>query len=348
MFTRREQYLALQLVSVQQPTRITPTVTSLPHLLRFSYMNDINQKTEAITGSMASSPLTNTPTDIMFDIFDLLTVTDLCNFRLVCRWGKNQAFKSFASRGYKDLQAYNCRDSACDLANILSRNKELATFVKTFTVHQCQFCINQDRGCRNDSNQPCEQDGAWTMSDIISALPNLNKIVLGRMANKSLARHLHRGDARDVEVPSHTAGGAEAPIHPAFGTSLPHLATVSLLTCFFTTVELKTILCLAGAPITHFDLTAVDCTDGNWLGVLSFILDIAGDSSSLWLVDPKAGVYYFELMPENGAKFFKALRGEHGIEAVTVQKGVASMKGKQAIKLGVAVITQYVTDGLWR
>ncbi|KAK5715702.1 hypothetical protein LTR17_016690 [Elasticomyces elasticus] len=150
---------------------------------------------------MASPPLTNTPTDIMFDIFDLLTVTDLCNFRLVCRWGKKQSFKSFASRGYKDLYVSNCSNSVCDLVDILGHNEDLAAYVKTFTVKQCQFCINQERGSRNDSYQACKPD---------------------------------------------------------------------------------------------------------------------------------------------------ARRGEHGIEVVAVQKGVASMKGKQAIKLGVEVITQYVIGGIWR
>ncbi|KAK3653247.1 hypothetical protein LTR56_004783 [Elasticomyces elasticus] len=295
---------------------------------------------------MAVPPLEKTPTDIMFDVFDLLTVTDLCNFSLVCRWARKQAFNSFAARGYKNLKVYSCSNSVCGLVDILSHNKELAAFVKTFTVRQCQFCIYQE--CGWYSGQPCEQDAAWTISGVISAFSNLNKLALGGMTSKHLARHLHREHARDPEVPSRTAGSAEGPILTAAGTTLPNLATVSLNACAFTSAELKAIVCLPGASTTHFEFDRVTCTDGNWLDVLSFTRDIVRDGSTLRIVEPKAGVDYFRLMPEKSAKFFKALRGEHGIEVVTVQEDVASMKGKQAIELGVEVITQYFTGRLWR
>ncbi|KAK4891770.1 hypothetical protein LTR27_009622 [Elasticomyces elasticus] len=286
---------------------------------------------------MAVPPLEKTPTDIMFDIFDLLTVTNLCNFSLACRWARKQAFNSFAGRGYKNLKVYNCSNSVCGLVDIVGHNKELAAFVKTFTVRQCELCIYRDW-----DNNLCNQDAAWTISGVISALPNLNKLALPTMTSKSLARHLHREHTRNP------ASGAEGPIHPALGTGLPHLATVSLNACAFTSAELKAIVCLPGASTTHFEFHRVACTDGNWLDVLSLVRDSAHDRSSLKLVDLKAGKGCFILMPENGANFYKALRGEHGIEVVAIQKCVASMKGKQAIKLGVEIITQYVTDGLWR
>ncbi|KAK5697326.1 hypothetical protein LTR97_007463 [Elasticomyces elasticus] len=293
---------------------------------------------------MASSPLTNTPTDVMFEIFDLLTIANLCNFRQTCRWAKDQSSKPFATRGYKEISTCDCSDSTYDLANTLKGNKDLASSVKTFGVQsQCQSCQTRAHGYDSLSGQPCKQDGTWAMSDILSALPNLETLVLHTMSTQSFARHFQGAHARKPGTPSYATGSGEW-----------HLATVSLHFCSFTSEELKAIARLADAEVTHFNFNRVVCIDGKWSEVLCSIRDAAKDGSSLNLSAPMVETVgagrapsSFALMPKNRAKFFKAMRGEHGIEAVTVQEWLASMKGKRAIKLGVDMITQYVTSGAW-
>ncbi|KAK3653246.1 hypothetical protein LTR56_004782 [Elasticomyces elasticus] len=83
---------------------------------------------------MAVSPLLQTPTEVMFEIFDLLTIPDISNFRQTCRWAKNQSFKPFATRGYSNLYVCECDDSASLLANLVEDNKDLAAYVKSLTV----------------------------------------------------------------------------------------------------------------------------------------------------------------------------------------------------------------------
>ncbi|KAK5745172.1 hypothetical protein LTR17_001624 [Elasticomyces elasticus] len=273
---------------------------------------------------MAAPPLTTTPTDVMFDIFDLLPMTDLCNFRQTCKWAQHQSFKTFAIRGYKHMVLPDINECVCRFARAMENNSDLAASIKTLSVWgkpQIKHGFSKMRSVGEDdflSRQTLQSHGEWTVSGVIATLPCLESLKLSGLTRQSFAWHFSR-----QHVPGSLNHGSDADTleYTTTGTNWPRLSFLSLRFTNLTSQELTAIYQLVGAEVTNVHLSSIVAVDGKWLEFLHKVpvpfpalktlrLQILLDGTRSSTKDD-AKLFTFQ---DYGVRLHKALRGANGIE----------------------------------
>ncbi|KAK3626549.1 hypothetical protein LTR56_019719 [Elasticomyces elasticus] len=310
----------------------------------------LTQNYQYLTGStMAASPLLQTPTDVMFEIFDLLTIFDICNFRQTCRWARDQSFKSFATRDYKNLHVCECDDSASTLAKLIEGNKDLAVCVKSLTV-RCGHHFCKRRTPRTPVyTLPYQKRINWTVSGIMAGLQGIERVELRGLTEGSVPHHFHCHDVDNVTKLSHVPNGNVEANTTTIFCRQPKLATVTLRSSSLGRAEILEIFQLAGGGVTSIHMAWVTCTDGQWVNILRTIQAAGLDKLQLQGLSDGTrrdceghgsgpAVLTFQ---DAGVKLHQAVRGAKGIETLTVQQNEASMQGKQAVKIGLEAILRH-------
>ncbi|KAK5688841.1 hypothetical protein LTS10_000819 [Elasticomyces elasticus] len=299
---------------------------------------------------MASSPLVKTPTDVMFLVFDLLAVTDLCSFRLVCHWAQDQSHKCFASRAYRRIRIHNKEDNALlRLARVLYENTSLASMVHTLRI---QWYVQVTR---KESVPQSPFIGAntpkWMTTPMLASVPQLKKLELNGMCSLKVlfGPRFSLQNAADVAEQSVDIV-APMPVWPM-------LETLSFATAYISHRNLKAIIRLVSPVLTDLQLQDVECYEGGWIDTLRDIQDATTNLTSLRLCglrediarriwyshdqDPSAGWETLFTCQAEGVAFSKAVEGQNGVETLSLQERTASMVGPEAIKLGLDMIAEY-------
>ncbi|KAK3633400.1 hypothetical protein LTR56_015814 [Elasticomyces elasticus] len=291
-----------------------------------------------------ASPLVNTPTDIMFLVFDLLTVADLCSFRLICHWTQDQSHKCFASRAYKRIRIHNKEDNALlRLARVLYENTSLASMVHTLSI---QWKESVPQSPFVGANTP-----KWMTTPMLASVPQLKKLELNGMCSLKVMfgprfclQNAPDDDEESVDIV------APMPVRPM-------LETLSFATAYISHRNLKAIIRLVSPILTDLRLQDVECYEGGWIDTLRDIQDATTNLTSLRLSglrediarrtwynhdqDPSAGWETLFTCQAEGDSFSKAIEGQDGVETLSLRERTASMIGPEAIKLGLDMIAEY-------
>ncbi|KAK5709715.1 hypothetical protein LTR17_019535 [Elasticomyces elasticus] len=295
---------------------------------------------------MAASLLTNTPTDIMYMIFDRLPLSDLCRLRLACQWAEQQSLKYFALRAYKHINIYDHGGSLLRLARVLWENKALASSVETLQVrwHSIKGRPKTEVWFprhRYFADQP------WKSSAVLASVPGLKKLELYGMTDSPVLF----GPYFDFRYSSAVKDV------PGFW---PRLDTLSIKSAYLPQPDLAAMLRILGPTLTTLHLEDVECYRGRWVDTLRAAQRAAIGLKSLRLValwddiwrrvkdssveyegSPAEWETLFTFRVE-GAKLLTTFRGPNGIETLSLQRFDASMVGAKAIELGLDMIEEHV------
>ncbi|KAK4891772.1 hypothetical protein LTR27_009624 [Elasticomyces elasticus] len=284
---------------------------------------------------MAASPLLQTPTDVMFGIFDLLSVTDLCNFRQTCHWASDQSFKAFATRGYRKLSICDCNDSVGMLESVVKGNKDLAAFVRNFTVRLNTACCKHWIPGTQVFLVPCQGDPKWTATGIISGLPNLENLELFGFGCGSFARHFSGHSGNATTKISQVAEDEELYKGTSTGPARPSLGSVSVNTSYGESAEIGAFVQLAVAGTTKLHMGGVTCKDGQWVDILRKIQPLdRRDYIYLVCMTALAGISRVRILYSNS-------KMDLPIITKRSESTEATMQGQKAVKIGLETIIKY-------
>ncbi|KAK3625206.1 hypothetical protein LTR56_020562 [Elasticomyces elasticus] len=302
---------------------------------------------------MASSSLVKTPTDVMFLVFDLLAVTDLCSFRLVCHWAQDQSHKCFGSRAYRRIRVHDKDNNALlRLARVLYENKSLASMVHTLRI-QWRFHMTW-----KESIPQTPFIGAvtpkWMITPMLASVPHLKKLDLDGMCSLQVLfgprfslQHAGDVDKESIDTVASMPGW-------------PTLETLSFVTAYVSHRNLKAIIRLLSPTLNDLYLEDVECFEGAWIDTLRGIQDSATTLRSLRVRDlwedirqrdryshnrdTSAGWEIMFTCQADGVAFSRVIEGQNGEESLSLEKRNASMAGSEAIKLGFNMIAEHVVQ----
>ncbi|KAK5715701.1 hypothetical protein LTR17_016689 [Elasticomyces elasticus] len=291
--------------------------------------------------NIPTPPLLKTCTDVMFMISDLLPMADLCNFRQSCQYVKVQVSHRFTTRAYKHVRMCDRHSSVRSIGNIMQGNKELAKYPRALTV--VHATINPACSC-------CTKESAgWTLSDVLSKLPNLEKLELHSITSGTIACHFVR---------QHVLGGVlcwrhASPQHQLvyIRPNLPQLTTLSIRSAKLTSRDLRAFVIFAGARLVNLSMNQIDSTNGNWVHVMQEILHTSTGLEKLQLRTLREFTgserfgfrsITFHDCKDISDKFSKAFRGLKGIEVAVLGFSEANMKGAQGIRWGLERIVEHL------
>ncbi|KAK5718964.1 hypothetical protein LTR17_015471 [Elasticomyces elasticus] len=292
---------------------------------------------------MAFSPLTTTPTDIMYMIFDLLPQADLRDFRSVCRWAREQSNDRFASQMYRTIHISNIKGTGPTTpiqraARVFQGNTALAAAVRILCIRLSPSVYGSGLAStdfRDVSYSILEVPG------IFATLSGLKKLELHNLTSFAAASRF-----RVQSIPS---AGTESLMSGALGTSWPRLESLSIKTAFLMSQELVAIVHSAGPGLTELRLDCVHTFDRTWPDTLRAILSTAASLDKLELrdlLDQTKEKFvtlssFFQFRDIIEAVFNKSFRGGNGGATLSLQSREASMVGAEAIKLGLDMIEKH-------
>ncbi|KAK5715704.1 hypothetical protein LTR17_016692 [Elasticomyces elasticus] len=258
---------------------------------------------------MAVSPLTETPTDVMYMIFDMLSSKDLRRFRLVCRWANDQSLGPFAKRGYSNVHYRKNQEEEYEFLNVFENNDSIAA----------------------------APEGTWKLMEVIPKLSGLTKLAMNDISNPSLEWHLSR---QNDLVHQRSLHRTAQPIHIVNSACRSQLTSLSLKRVRLTQQDLDTLFELAGVLLTQLDLNQITLVNGSWIGFLCTIQAKAPNMTSLALQDLResCGALDAFKFQDFDVTYHKAFRGQHGIEAIALRSEGVGMKGAKAVELGMDMI----------
>ncbi|KAK4891773.1 hypothetical protein LTR27_009625 [Elasticomyces elasticus] len=297
---------------------------------------------------MAVSPLTKTPTDVMYMVFDKLPIEDLSAFRLVCRWANDQSFRSFAKRGYRSVTIRDDHKFDDKFLKVVENNDVLRSAERTLIIRG-KFT---DYGvlCRDHylvRKQPTQPEGEWKLMEVVaslSGLPSLSSLAIWGTYNPSLEWHLFRQYHSELEASSHRTA---QPVPSLKNPGLPHLTALSLHKVWLTRQDFGAIFQLAGDALTHLAMHELTLVDGSWIAMLRSKRHMTANMTKMSLVNLYASDYInsdvkLATFRDSDVKFHKAIRGQHGIEAVSIQREGVNMMGAQAVRIGMDMILKHI------
>ncbi|KAK3625209.1 hypothetical protein LTR56_020565 [Elasticomyces elasticus] len=299
--------------------------------------------------TMAASLLTNTPTDIMYMIFDRLPLSSLCEFRLVCKWTQEQSLKCFALRVYKHNDVHDKDGSLLRLARVFWENRALASVVRTLKV-RWQF---YGRGHKPPKmwfpRRPYfgHSRAWWKHTAMLASVPGLERLELDGMTDSPVLFGEHL-DPDYLPSPKYDL--------PNFW---PRIKVLSFKNVYLSHRNFEAMLCALSPALTELHLERVGCYRGRWVETLRAIQEAAINLKSLRLIDVRDDIWRrvkesgvdHEGSPAEwerlftfrfeGAKLFTTFHGPAGIETLSLQRYDAQMVGAHAIKLGLNMIAEH-------
>ncbi|KAK3626550.1 hypothetical protein LTR56_019720 [Elasticomyces elasticus] len=277
---------------------------------------------------MAASPLTKTPTDVMYMIFDMLLSRDLRRFRLVCRWANDQSLGPFAKRGYTDVHYRENQGDEYEFLKVFENNGGIAAAVRTLTARPKAPSYGLDFGDSGLRKQPNQPEGTWKLMEVISKLSGLTKLAMNDISNPSLECH-QRSVHRMAQ-----------PIPVVNTACRSQLTSLSLKRVRLTQQDLDTLFQLADVLLTQLDLNQITLVDGSWIDFLCTIQAKAPNMNNLTLQDLResSGVLDAFKFQDFDVTYHKAFRGGDGIEAIALRSEGVGMKGPKVVELGMEMI----------
>ncbi|KAK5715447.1 hypothetical protein LTR15_010091 [Elasticomyces elasticus] len=263
---------------------------------------------------MAASPLTKTPTDVMYMIFDMLLSRDLRRFRLVCRWANDQSLGPFAKRGYTDVRYRENQGDEYEFLKVFENDGIAAALPTTAYL-----------GDSHLRKQPTQPEGTWKLLEVIPKLSGLTKLAMNDISNPSLESH-QRSLHRTVQPNPFVNSACRS-----------QLTSLSLKRVRLTQQDLDNLFQLAGVLLTQFDLNQITLIDGSWIDFLCTIQAKAPNMTSLALQDLRVSVGALDAFKfqDFDVTYHKAFIGENGIEAIALRSEGVGMKGSKAVELGM-------------
>ncbi|KAK4951424.1 hypothetical protein LTR10_010398 [Elasticomyces elasticus] len=285
---------------------------------------------------MAASPLTKTPTDVMYMIFDMLLSRDLRRFRLVCRWANDQSLGPFAKRGYTDVHYRENEGDEYEFLKVFE-NDGIAAAVRTMTARPKAPNYGLSLGDSHLRKQPTQPEGTWKLLEVISKLSGLTKLAIHDISNPSLKSHLSR--QKDL-VHRRSWHRTAQPIPIVNSACRSRLTSLSLKRVRLTQQDLDTLFQLAGVLLTQLELNQITLVDGSWIDFLCTIQAKAPNMTSLALQDLRESGGILDAFKFQGfdVTYHKAFRGENGIETIALRSEGVGMKGPKAVELGLEMI----------
>ncbi|KAK3653244.1 hypothetical protein LTR56_004780 [Elasticomyces elasticus] len=286
---------------------------------------------------MAASPLTKTPTDVMYMIFDMLLSKDLRRFRLVCRWANDQSLGPFAKRGYTNVHYRENQGDEYEFLKVFENNDGIAAAVRTVTARPKAPNYGLSFGDSHQRKQPNQPEGTWKLMEIIPKLSGLTKLAMNDISNPSLESHLSR---QNDLVHQRSLHRAAQPIPILDSACRSQLTSLSLKRVRLTQQDLDNLFQLAGVLLTQLDLNQITLVDGSWIHFLCTIQAKAPNMTSLALQDLResCGALDAFKFQDFDVTYHKAFRGQHGIEAIALRSEGVGMKGAKAVELGMDLI----------
>ncbi|KAK4889946.1 hypothetical protein LTR27_011276 [Elasticomyces elasticus] len=300
-----------------------------------------------------ASHITELPTDAVSIIMGFLDTQGLRNFRQVNRWAENEAFHTFALRGYNEVKVRGYRDAIARLTKVVQDSPRLATSIKSLRV-----VFNSTD--RLELRHAIQAERKWpplakihqkelTVSSLMAALPKLGKLTLEGMDSDSFAWHW-KGTSRAIAVskaPQEAVSKAnvleqETPTEPKLAISV-----LNLTCCHLTTADMKCLLSMFGTTVTGMCLYDVGLKNFGWRQTLGTIMNDLlhlEDVEITTVARPTTSFQSLNIWWDQ-ERFVKAIRGEQGIAMVQLQDHHARMKGKEAVKLGLETIFEHMYGG---
>ncbi|KAK5688842.1 hypothetical protein LTS10_000820 [Elasticomyces elasticus] len=290
---------------------------------------------------MASSPLTTTPTDIMYMIFDLLPTTDLRDFRSVCRWAREQSNEPFASRTYREIRISSIMKGKWPITpvqradRVLRNNTALAAAVRTLSIEWGQ---SDYRSGFRKTDFRLVAYSILEVPDIFSTLSRLTKLELHKFTSFTVARRFW--------LQLHSSADSGSPIPDALGASWPQVESLSITNAYLTSKELVALVQCAGPGLTELQLDEVHLFDGTWPDTLRAIHSTKTSMGMLELQDlweqPKERsatlLSCFEFQSYDEARLNKSCGAG---ATLSLQHHKASMIGAESIKLGLDMFEEH-------
>ncbi|KAK5718965.1 hypothetical protein LTR17_015472 [Elasticomyces elasticus] len=291
---------------------------------------------------MAASPLTNTPTDIMYMIFDLLPVHhDLCNFRLVCRWAQQQSHECFASRAYRYIHISIEKGSMLAVQRaerVFRENTAFAAYVRTLSIEWSPNTFNPY------TQKPCFEDVNY-FTDHPSVVPTffqLKKLELHGLTSLYFNDNVRLHSASSVDIGS--------PSFDALGADWPRLEALSIKHTYLTSEQLVAIVRRAGPALTELHLEEVHTFDGYWIDTIRALYSFATRLENLKLRnlhrEPKNWkrcdqAHHFTFRDWEVDPVDKSWEGIDQRVTLAIRRREATMQGAEAVKLGIDMIEDY-------
>ncbi|KAK5688887.1 hypothetical protein LTS10_000866 [Elasticomyces elasticus] len=288
---------------------------------------------------MAASPLTKTPTDVMYMIFDMLLSKDLRRFRLVCRWANDQSLGPFAKRGYTDVHYRENQGDEYELLKVFENNDGIAAAVRTLTARPKAPNYGLSFGDSHLRKQPTQPEGTWKLLEVIPKLSGLTKLAMNDISNPSLESHLSR---QNDLVHQRSLHRTAQPIPIVNSACRSQLTSLSLKRVRLTQQDLDNLFQLAGVLLTQLDLNQITLVDGSWIDFLCTIQAKAPSMTSLALQDLRESCGSLDAFKfqDFDITYHKAFRGGDGIEAIALRSKGVGMKGAKAVELGMDMILE--------
>ncbi|KAK5745173.1 hypothetical protein LTR17_001625 [Elasticomyces elasticus] len=286
---------------------------------------------------MAASPLTETPTDVMYMIFEMLLSKDLRRFRLVCRWANDQSLGPFAKRGYSNVHYRENQEEEHEFLKVFENNDGIAAAVRTLTARPKAPNYGLSFGDSSLRRQPNQPEGTWKLMEVIPKLSGLTKLAMNDISNPSPGLHLSQ---QNDLVHQRSLHRTAQPIPILDSACRSQLTSLSLKRVRLTQQDLDNLFQLAGVLLTQLDLNQITLVDGSWIHFLCTIQAKAPNMTSLALQDLResCGALDAFKFQDFDVTYHKAFRGQHGIEAIALRSEGVGMKGAKAVELGMDMI----------
>ncbi|KAK3625207.1 hypothetical protein LTR56_020563 [Elasticomyces elasticus] len=294
---------------------------------------------------MASSPLINTPTDVMYMIFDLLEVWwDLHRFRLVCRWAQEESHEYFATHAYRRIRISSDWGSMAPTQRAekaFRGNSALAARVRTLSVHWNPHPFDTHWFT---TKEYYSYDSVTTNhSSVVSSLSKLKRLELGGMTSLYLERFFQlQSNSSDCESLNFNALGAD----------WPRLEALKIKDAYLTYEELMAVIRRAGPTLTSLHLQDINLSDGQWHVTLRAIQSMVGSLETMTLKKLYDRKHWYRGQPacsftcrdEDIPTLQKPGRDDSGAVGLSMMRYEASMIGEDAIRAGLDIMSKHAAE----
>ncbi|KAK5689519.1 hypothetical protein LTR97_012859 [Elasticomyces elasticus] len=303
-----------------------------------------------------ASQISDLPTDAVSVIMGFLDMQGLRNFRRVNRWAENEAFHTFAFRGYNEVKVRGYRDAIARLTKVVNDSPRFATSIKSLRiVFESTDRVELQQALRAERKWPPLSkihQKEPTVSSLMAALPILKKLILEKMDSNSFAWHWKDTSQATVVPKAAQEVISKANLLKQETPSAPKLAisVLNLRGCFLTTVDMECLLSMFGTTVSGMCLHDVGLKRFGWKQTLNTIMNDLVHLEDLEITTvarpmndfPSLNIWWEK------ERFVKAIRGERGIAVVPGQDHHIRMKGKDAVKLGLETIVDHMYGGKGR
>ncbi|KAK5688782.1 hypothetical protein LTS10_000760 [Elasticomyces elasticus] len=267
---------------------------------------------------MESTTITKLPIELVCKMTGCLSMKDVRSFRQASRWTEKQSFRDFARRGFEVYNIVGLYNHFERLQEMIESSPQLVACIKSLHVNNSK---NEYVGL-DDAARAAFNCRSPRVSTLVDALPALERLDIAFFSQQAFAWHWQ------IKYPKRDA----------------KLRSLSISNCSAQSGQFMFLVHHFCPTLNDLKLHNIVLDLASWAHVLLTVRDSSAQLSTLSLMslrDPSIRPGEGMTLKAPGIDYHSTTRTSSGADMAMIRRTIASMKGPQAVKVGLDMIIQH-------